>query len=82
MLVLIVLYCNYLWGFAMVTIGGIKYLTCDEAAERYGMSKRWFELGRNLGYGPPYKKLRGKGKVLYQFDVVEKWFVDNLVDGE
>jgi len=43
-----------------------RLLTTKELAELSGISVSFFEKGRVLGYGPPWFKLRGGVRYLYE----------------
>lgn len=62
----------------MVNIMGKVYINDKEASKRYGYSQAWFQRCRHEKIGPPFVKLRGKGKVYYQIDETDKWFRDNM----
>jgi predicted DNA-binding transcriptional regulator AlpA len=62
----------------MIEILGKIYLTDKEAAQRYGYSTSWFQNQRCKKINLPFVKMRGKGKVYYPRDEVDKWFKDNL----
>lgn len=66
----------------MKDIAGVIYLNRKEASKRYGMSVSWFERAGCEGSGPPYYKLNGMGKCLYKVEETDKWFKDNIVEGE
>lgn len=59
---------------------GIKYFTQKEASTRYGLSCQWFEKARSEGYGPPYYKIMGKGRVFYDIEKTDTWFKENLME--
>lgn len=60
----------------MVIILGKQYITDKEAAAQFGYSRDWFKRQRWKGEEPMYFKL--KGKVLYSYDDLKKWFGDRL----
>lgn len=66
----------------MKEILGTKYITQKEACVRFGLSSQWFERARANGTGPMYFRLRGKGPVFYDLERTDKWFKDNMIEGE
>gem|GEM_PF-1512672 len=71
---------RFLKGFKnMVNIMGKVYISDKEAAVRYGYSQGWFQKMRHEKAGPPFVKLRGKGKVYYAMEETDKWFKDNMM---
>jgi len=52
-----------------------KFLSTKDAADRYCLSVNWFAKRRMEENGPPYLKL--DGKVLYDADQVDDWFLKN-----
>lgn len=54
---------------------------CTKGLARYtGLSASFFEKGRVYGYGPPYRKLRGR--VLYKKSEVDAWLEAHRADPE
>jgi len=49
----------------------------QQAAERYGLSRSWFQRARWAGNGPPYMKLQGR--VLYPLEETDCWFKAHLI---
>ena len=47
-------------------------LRTPEIADWLGVSEQWLELGRAVGYGPPFLKI-GPRMVRYQRGAVRKW---------
>ncbi len=64
----------------MREILGISYLTEKEAAHRYGYSSSWFRNRRWVKDSPPFIKLEGKGRVLYEMQSTDDWFKKNLIE--
>jgi len=72
----------------MRTIFGTEYMSTKEAAEFLNVSRAWMEqkryeekTGPDKGIvGPRWFKLAGK--VLYSKKDLEKWIIDNMVEGE
>jgi hypothetical protein len=62
----------------MIEILGIAYMTDKEAARKYGYSTHWFQKQRSMKLPPPYVKLRGKGKVYYPVEELDRWFTENI----
>lgn len=63
----------------MIELLGIKYISCKEAASRYGYSVNWF---RELIYkkeSPKFIRIRGRGKILYPLNDIDEWFRKNMI---
>jgi hypothetical protein len=48
-----------------------EYLNTIEMAVWLRCSRRWLEIGRHRGYGPPYSKMGSR--VVYERDAVRAW---------
>ncbi len=52
-------------------------LTQQEAAERLGMSKRWMEVRRYQGGGPPFVRVSSRC-VRYRPEDLEQWAAERV----
>lgn len=66
----------------MIEIISVKYITEKEASKRYGFSTHWFKNQRWLKQGPPFVKLQGRGRVYYNLEKTDRWFVENIKNEE
>ncbi len=51
-----------------------KYIDEREASTRYSYSRKWFQMNRWKGGGPPFLKLPGSSKILYPLKETDAWF--------
>lgn len=66
----------------MVIIGDRKFLNTKEISRKSGLSVGWFRKKRFEKCGPPYVKLPKSKTVLYDFEIFQKWMIENMKDGE
>jgi hypothetical protein len=66
----------------MIKLLSVEYLTRKEAAHRYGFSMSWFEQRQRLHDGPPFIKIRGKGKAYYPLHETDNWFKENIKESD
>ena len=63
----------------MIEVQGKKYIPPKEVSRRFGYSKSFLEKLRQHKKGPEWIKVgeKKRGKIYYELEEVEKWFLKN-----